>query len=790
MANTYPNSLITLYKTGIKKELNCYVDDLSTYLGSLTPIHSSPFTCQYIKHDLKLRVKLALGEGNQVMSGINYCKIQNFDNSEAPEQPMYYFIDDAKVVSQNTLELNLTLDTVNSLGQQVNDAGKPSNFLKTTHIEREHEDRFKKPLNWNPANGGYLYRKIDKESEGTSPMQIRTGNLKLAQTGSDYDWFLIYRKSADTANYAVRVDLCASTSIRVGVGSSGASKTFTRTDFDQGKYYYFLDIDNANGVFNNITINSNINKCTGTTYFSNVYSMTSAENRSIRAWVFLNDGTDLKYTCIYDNPFLIANGTSSQSAPKLTYCGNQNSITTGQIITYAGLKWTTISNATCTQGNFFRVSNVDYTETIHCSEGIKALVSQQAGIYVGSATSQMLNTDADIDRTDSTLIKIIKLPYCPIEFTKTGTTYDFGANWVYNLGYMRFQGNSLPSLINTECTSFNLGETRRYFAANSVGYNKAKDIGLESKLYHSDFYTAKMVYDSFSLPIKLENISPYDNATTTTVNVDFKPTGTINSKFAFKINPASSFGSLADVEDYGKFLVCTRNNEETILNDEYINYIKYGIDYDKKQNAIAAENAQRQATWTTVGSTAGTLASLLALIFGGPATKVAGAIGLGTSVIGGISSTTNAWANYNNLVESQNNAMAQKLAQLQNQAASVSGTDDVDLMSYYSDNRLHLMRYELNDQLKTALVKALDLTGYSHSVYDTPKVNTRIWYNYIKCTPVLKENDYRQDWKDDLISRYSQGITVLHHNKINNVNTWDFDQQYENYETWIVEGVN
>lgn len=775
MANTYPNSLITVYKTGIKKELNCYVDDLSTYLSSLTPIYSSPFTCQYIKHDLNLRVKVALGEGNQVAPGINYCRIQNMETSESPEQPMYYFIDDAKVISQNTLELNLTLDTVNSLGQQVNDAGKPSNFLKTTHIEREHEDRFKKPLSWDPATGGYLYRKIDKESEGTSPAQIKSGDLTLNQNNSNYDWYLVY-KATGTGDKAVSTHLCASVELNVGDAGGQASKTITTSDLTNGIYYYIDGTENPGASFTySVTVGGRTFNSTATIgqYAAVYYGTEITSSIQITGVKFWKSGSKILAT--------FTGSAAAYSSGDLAYIDITMPGQGAWTFASQGVDSITITQLYKTRNSINGNIPADWARDIVPDTDVQWW-------SIGSSTTLLATSIDGIDRTDSKLIKIIKYPYCPIPFTKTGSRYDFGSDWELQNGFMTYKYTDLPSLGKTDVANFSLGETRYYFASSTIGKQKSKNNSLESKMYHSDFYTAKLVYDSFSLPIALERISPFDNASTTAVNVDFKPTSTINSKMAFKVN--FEFGSYTDAEDYGKYLVCTRNNEETILNSDYINYIKNGYNYDKKSQAIQAENAQRQAIMTSVGSAAGITASLLGVAFGGPAIKATSLIGLGTSMVSGATSTVNAWASYNSLIENQNNAMAQKLAQLQAQSASVSGTDDVDLMSYYCSNRLHLMRYELNAQVKQALIRALDYTGYSHNVYDTPVVNTRIWYNYIKCTPMLKENDYRKSWANDLIERYKNGVTVFHKQVINDTNTWDFDQQYENFETWIVEGVN
>lgn len=250
--------------------------------------------------------------------------------------------------------------------------------------------------------------------------------------------------------------------------------------------------------------------------------------------------------------------------------------------------------------------------------------------------------------------------------------------------------------------------------------------------------------------------------------------------------------------DFDQYLLASRNNEETILNSEYINYVKNGYHYDKKANSLAVEQAQRNANTNTIGTAVSVAAGLAALLLSPTTGGVSAAAGIGLlsgAVMGGINAA-NAWANVSKLEEQQANTMQSKLAQLQAQAASTSGTDDVDLMSWYSGNRLHLMRYEPIPQVKTALYKAFDLTGYSHHVYGTPAVDTRYWYNFIQCTPVLINEGcapWKNEWLADLKARYQQGVTVFHKQTelVNGVAlpVWNFDQLYENWETWVINGI-
>ena len=82
----------------------------------------------------------------------------------------------------------------------------------------------------------------------------------------------------------------------------------------------------------------------------------------------------------------------------------------------------TVSSVVFIIGNFFRYSSSRYF--VDGSYGVVAQVKQKLNINAGVA-GQTTNTIDDIDKTDSRILKIIKLPYCPLEITYSGGTYTF-----------------------------------------------------------------------------------------------------------------------------------------------------------------------------------------------------------------------------------------------------------------------------------------------------------------------------------------------------------------------------
>lgn len=842
--NTKPNSVVTLYATEIKPGCNFYVDDIDEYLETTySDIHS----CQYIKHGKEITLKLHLAQDKQTNFEFNYVKIENQGETGIMEPAMYYFIMAAYPAAQHTIALSLSLDTVNSLGQAANSPANPRNFTDRTSITRQTMNRFFKPLHFDPTVGGTVRRLIDKEPEGITTVQEKKSDVKLQE--HNLDWYVMYSNYGQDGK-SIKVSLFANQPIMTGVASTGASKDFEALDLEEGKYYYFLDVDNAGGQFyipgsggGTITIGGTITKCITAGASGSGWVASNAIDCVVRGIVLhRKDSTRMEYSLIFNKTFMV-NDENGQPIP--SNYGDSRPVVDHTPSSLIGKQWNEITFITFTQANFFRVSSIDQLEQLQQPEGIRDLVIQKQGIYVGNQTAQMTATIDDVDRTDSKITKIIKYPYCPVQHTVTGNVYSFGDLWRYELGYMVYQGVDVPTFGTVNTLSADLsGELEVRIDPEDllpmVPRDNNNDAYLESKLKNSEFTTVKVSYDSFSKPIELERIINSTNDANS-LNIDFKPTSTINSKFGFKIKPYQYH----EQEDYEQYLMVTRNNEETILNSEYLNYIKTGLNYDKKANALAVEQATKQA-WvgltTSVALTAanagfgianakapmrfekGILQNMMAInnedlaakqpyTFSGTDIRsqythianaenayarsggAAGVIGQSTTTaaFSGLSGAIQSLVAIDGMKKQQANSIEQKQALLQQQAISVAGSDDVDLMSWYNGNRLHLYKYEPATAYRDNVTRYFELAGYSHNRREKPKVDTRMGWNFIACTPDLTiegtKNNQRQ-YLTDLVERYQNGVTVLHKQMDENDEPfWDFKQEYKNMEKFLVEGV-
>lgn len=314
------------------------------------------------------------------------------------------------------------------------------------------------------------------------------------------------------------------------------------------------------------------------------------------------------------------------------------------------------------------------------------------------------------------------------------------------------------------------------------------NIDRESKLYHSNFYTYKLAYDSFAAQIALERFKT--NLATPPIAIRFKPSNTINSNMMFKWDCPSS-SSYKKVSDYEEFISATRNNEKSLYNNDYVNYIRTGYNYDRKIKNWSLGSSAANAVLGTGSNLASTAINRhIAKITSG-ATKAAslatvGAwIGFGAGTVAALLGGVVSWIQQETQWES-------KLAQLKAQSTSVSGSDDIDLLNWYNGNKLHIITYKASDRTCELVYDLFRYTGYATNIQKKPDLQTRCWYNFIQCEAKFnnEEDNVLKPFIDDIKARFSAGITNYHMNILPSTGayTWDWDQEYENFEVSLING--
>ena len=208
---------IKLYKTDLRPELNEVFDDIALFLADLQPKHQWP-NVKYTKPELDIMIKLPLDGALSNLGQFDYCDL--FD--EQANRHYYYYILNTNWKAKQTLQLQLSMDTLNTFWQEIK-AGLGHN----THVTRRYFDRWKKV-------GAKAYPLIDKRPEDISaPPMVQIAKPKVV--GSDEHWTLVYMTEySDKQSLSENPTTCLALPEKVHKLSGSVSNVLTPTSFPNG----------------------------------------------------------------------------------------------------------------------------------------------------------------------------------------------------------------------------------------------------------------------------------------------------------------------------------------------------------------------------------------------------------------------------------------------------------------------------------------------------------------------------------------------------------------------------
>lgn len=771
------NSTVKLYyDCKILNDRNMIVDDVESYLSTLTPTVMEDF--QFIKHDLSISIKIDTEEiGANINSGnilnpfaagkLNYVSIQN----ETDYSPIYYFVIDQEWTAVRTIKLYLALDTLNTFKYNV-----AYSFDKKTLVLREHKDRFYK-TEWEK---GIFIKKIDFESEGISPLlyQDPSKSVKITDEKANFDWYLLYmadntKTSVSGETLPVNAFVMAEEPITTALINYGLKIS----DLNQSKVYWF-----GKNIPNSFT-SGNV-EIDGTKYA-------------------ITEAMFVMYSAAVG--WFLSKATGNTNSTKIR---NLDSTT---ILTFEESKEIDVTEQSSLQtilaGDLSSIGG-----RIYAAKTAIVTPSKQAG-------EQGIDDIFTVDRTDTRISKILKLPYCPFniqilegninipsELERTSVKWE--NEKTYN--YLKIKTNFLQAFQNNiTFLSVENPITDVLYGFNFENKQDVRNNLEESKLYHSDFENFRFIYDSFQFVFENEKISEEfirKKELTTEQTIKFITTSTMNSRFLFDFSDFIQYESSKFIENYPYILTIARNNEIPIFNSEYINYIRNGYNYDvKAKNAsivsaslgIVSNAAQVALTPLTLGKSiknvATAAAGLEAVKTGVTSQKYKSALAAVEEAKKGIATTSqialsNAFGAVSGIINGINSIRQTETAFEQRQKAmkmanvSVESSDDIDLLSYYSENRAYLKNYRCSDVMYKALADLFYYQGYINNEQKTPDVNSRKWFNFLKCEALLINNKNIDDkYLENIKERFAIGVTFYHKNN----NTWDFAQETANREIWL-----
>lgn len=722
---------------------------------------------QYVKHGLNISIKI---DANQVIINkdipdypYNYVSITNSDDGRT----FYYFIIDIEWVSQNTVRFILSIDSIATFWDDLD-------FNEKTTILREHKDRFYQK-NIIDA-GATLVRKIDEEPEGINPIQVKQSELTITDANiDDLSWYLIYKTEQDASKLnenPVKCYLCASEDLKIDQATGDTS--ITLGNLNKNYTYFFLDTENNTNSGFSVTTTS-----------TNTFTLDEVSGGSTaKVLVIRYDNTEAKWfvgSLFYDN---------------------NDVYTKNKRILYADSVVLTFING-LTQGYYY-TNNKDITDYYE----YRYLATISNRYLTGTSGDVYIKSIKTLDKTDTTIMKIINTPYCPINMTKTNNIWSFPDTWEYSREQQYLKLKDLDSEFLRSIRTLALPNTT-YKIIDTNKLTGLRNNDLESKIYHSDITSLSFIYDSFLKSYRREACITNEEPT---VEIKFKQSNNIISNMLFDFTPGTGQG-YKQIEAFENILPCTRNNELTIYSSDYLNYMRTGYNFDKKANSLSLSQSIINSGIGLVGAgvsaglqlgniTKGNLIATdkaLSEQFGSDYLKTGKAddyilqtyknikytsgtnaiatnqmLGLGINAAQAVTNTI-----YQSL--QQANSLKAKQANLAIQKASVSGSDDLNLMKYYSGNKLVMYEFGPTDVIKNNICDIFYYTGYAVNKQEMPNMFSRSNFNFIQCDPIFttaSTNKFIKPYLEDIKLRFNLGVTVYH-------NADDFDQVKENLEVWL-----
>lgn len=795
------SSLIIYKDCQILPTRNFIVESIETYLATLTNFSVADF--QYLRPTLEMNIKIHKAEEFCAMLATynyNYLKITQDDRI------YYYFIIKKNQKAEETVELELRMDTINTFKYGVD-------FTATdrTKVLREHKDRFEavnrvvefndtypvsfgkividlfdslegykigdasisdlvvgeyeeivdyryvieydsvshkvqlkitfvnEPFPTEPQDVSFtltikeIKRKIDLYSEGLTPILYKQEKGYLYPPEMN-NWYLIYKNKENPSPGEEVVECYLAPESPIDV-KANSGNLISPSDLDSDVYYMF-------SRYANLTEDTYF-KCSDGTLRTQ-WTFSGVNNYQAVILRKSEDGTKIK-------AFLI------------TY-----------IQAYIGGFWIFVSASQTFAGEYTSIQWISGPLTCYKGNDISTPLGNNYTLSIGSTTDISLNGISSFDKTLSTILKIIALPYLPCEYNiNNNGVLILPTSWKYDAtyGFMKLDNleEKFESTIKTKIENPFTEVLSSFYNPRLVSDSREL---LDSKIYHSDYYQPKFIYDSFGFVFQLEKMDSSLTYDKEFFEFKFVMTSTIRSRFMFKFE---DYKLLYSTGDFDNILAVNRNNEVVIYNSTYITYLRTGYNIDVK----AKERTQRTAILGGVLSTIGSIASIGLGVSKAEST----AMGVG-SVISGTSNIVSSIVNSVNTIAQSEESMERNLATLKAQAVSVEGADDLDLLENYSNNKAKLAVYKVSDKMKEIIDDLFYYTGYISGVIKTPSVNSRYWFNFLSCELDISgiNSAIPEICLQDLLTRYQSGVFFLH----NHSGNYNFALDKENWETSLL----
>lgn len=794
-------SKIRVYQTEITPDRNAKVDNIDDYLNSLTPAYSND-NFQYQRIGLDMVVKIPVSQSNVGQGNFNYVVI------EQDGRRYYFFVLGANWRSVNCIELVLSIDSINTYWDDLN-------WNPKTTIQRQHQDRWYKSTNISS-----LVKRIDKYNEGLNPtlneFKSKT-KINYPNEAQEHKWYLIYKTrdgiTVDNTTNPVSAMLLADKELLI---EPAINNKLLVKPIQQ----YWAD-----------------NNWTSTSYVFITDSGLVNASIKIESQVIQLDQYNAS-----NNDFLRVMRIELDGYGQLVIKGYWY---TGDSYPYAYNRETTLYRDPTTPSYNITFTNIDKLHVSNKSDFYKNLHSLNVIDSLGGKTidSGVIPTKytipfSELDRSNSTFMRILELPYPPCDIIQIASYFPVPDGWNYNPGFHAYEAPLEDQNFTSNLASINIDAQLTNKIVAPIADDEWLGSDMETKLASSEFNNLSLVYDANTLNIPLERFEPH-NVTSTNkwIQLQFQVSNAMSSNMLFKwslMNDAKY--SFRSQKLYDTTMISTRNIEKPIYSSGYVDYLRNGFNYDnettKRQvrnqtinavvsgtqagvniispiaDMISAGNATKASMHAISGLSASvnkaldhpsSLSDYAITILGGNLDKLENAYDIlhqqrhsqlsqGRSIAAGVIgqgiSAVNSAINSAISIDSTKRQFAQTLQNNQVATAGLSSTADTDLLNSYADgNKLYLYNYSISSYDANNIAKVFYYCGYSHPVQEIPNTTSRLWFNFIQCNAVFndEQTSVYTNYLNDIKTRLAAGVTVYHAV----AGDYDWNQIKENYETWI-----
>ena len=399
----------------------------------------------------------------------------------------------------------------------------------------------------------------------------------------------------------------------------------------------------------------------------------------------------------------------------------------------------------------------------------------------GKETVELPSIDSLL-KADNTILKITEVPYLDLDVIQPYYLSDTSS----------LIATTYDEMLGSEVT-FNYG-TMYQVVLPSTFSKIPHDKQYETKLLGSQFTLNQFKYDTFNYNLSLEDLDINQDV----FNVETYIPNNMSNNIGFKFDYDG-----VTRNEFDRWLLCSRNNQYPTLNNDYLDYMQNGYNYDVKNRAIQSGMNWLNFAGQVGGATLGGIASSVNFksIFSDMAqhlkskreglrvpaflkrerdNRVIESALAGQQLYNVATGVVSTLAN-NIIYDVQSKqAMEQRQKDYLNSAVNVSGSDDLSLFhTYNGDNKLRFSQFKPESYIYDSVYEIMRLTGYNTNQYKIPDLRSRVDYNYLQADVTFKGGYYIPNvMMSDIKTLINNGVTLFH----NYGGIYDLDRQYENWE--------